>query len=158
MKMTGGGTDGWSPAVEIESRRGSRLVQFSSNRWLGWRCTRGEGRWWPLAEEEAARSGAFADCVAIGLGSRSMSTEVDVEVEASAALDSHGRAWWWSAMAKHAMDDGEQRACARRRKGSGGLSPAIMHEGIRPPRHVSRRRPAVIGAGTLSTVSVVTTW
>jgi hypothetical protein len=55
-----------------------------------------------LTKEEARRSGAFADSVAIGLGSRSASTEEDDEAEASAALDDHGKAWQWSTTVKQA--------------------------------------------------------
>jgi hypothetical protein len=47
MKMIGGGTDSWSPAVEIKARKCNRPVWFSSKRWFGRRCTRGGGRRWP---------------------------------------------------------------------------------------------------------------
>jgi hypothetical protein len=71
-----------------------------------------DGGW--LVEEEAAGSEAFADGVAVSLGSRSASTEVDVEAEALAALDSLGRAWRWMATAKH-VADGRVESTSRER-------------------------------------------
>jgi hypothetical protein len=92
-----------------------------------------------------AGSGAFADGVVVGLGSRSASTEEDIKVEASAALDDHGWAWWWSewrSKRRTAESGAEHR---RRRKGNGGLSPAPMRKGIKPPRHVGWIRSAATG-------------
>jgi hypothetical protein len=63
-----------------------------------------------------AGSGAFANGVVVGLGSRSASTKEDIEVEASAALDDHGRAWRWSAMVKQAADGGERSRAEKEAK------------------------------------------